>query len=82
MGPEVAQLGVVAVRARLRGDDSTTWKGFSSPVIHHTVQTFEARLDSADRGEGRTLFDQIVDIIRGHGPGGDESEGGIRLELL
>src|ERR1044072_1866947 len=42
----------------------------------------EARLDSADRGEGRTLLDQIVDIIRGHGPGGDESEGGIRLELL
>lgn len=41
----------------------------------------EARLDEARRGEGPTLFDGIVDIIRDHGPGGRESADGILLEL-
>lgn len=40
-----------------------------------------ARIDSARRGEGPTLYDQIVGIIRDHGPGGDESEAGVLLEL-
>ncbi|WP_369373967.1 barstar family protein [Promicromonospora sp. Populi] len=42
---------------------------------------FEARLDDAQRGEGPTLFDEIVDIIRDHGPGGQQSADGIVLEL-
>ncbi|MEV0890611.1 barstar family protein [Promicromonospora sp. NPDC050262] len=40
-----------------------------------------ARLDEARRGEGPTLFDEIVAIIREHGPGGRESADGILLEL-
>ncbi len=40
-----------------------------------------ARLDEARRGEGPTLFDEIVAIIRDHGPGGRESADGILLEL-
>jgi hypothetical protein len=32
-------------------------------------------------GEGPTLFDEIVDVIRDHGPGGTESEDGVLLEL-
>jgi len=40
-----------------------------------------ARIDAARRGEGPTLFDEIVDIIRAHGPGGDEAEDGVVLEL-
>ncbi|QYN19835.1 barnase inhibitor [Amycolatopsis sp. DSM 110486] len=40
-----------------------------------------ARIAAAQRGEGPTLFDAIVDIIRIHGPGGRESEDGILLEL-
>ncbi|MFD2024425.1 barstar family protein [Promicromonospora aerolata] len=43
--------------------------------------TVEARLDEARRGEGPTLFDEIVAIIREHGPGGREAADGIRLEL-
>jgi hypothetical protein len=31
---------------------------------------------------GPTLFDEIVEIIREHGPGGRESEDGVVLELL
>jgi hypothetical protein len=42
----------------------------------------ETRIESARRGEGPTLFDEIIDIIRDHGPGGSASEDGILLELL
>jgi RNAse (barnase) inhibitor barstar len=42
----------------------------------------EIRIGGARRGEGPTLFNEIVDIIRDHGPGGEESEDGILLELL
>ncbi|MGO1051981.1 barstar family protein [Crossiella sp. CA198] len=41
-----------------------------------------ARISSARLGEGPTLFDEVIDIIRDHGPGGDESEDGVLLELL
>jgi hypothetical protein len=47
-----------------------------SPALHMT-----ARIDSARRGEGPTLFDEVVEIIRVHGPGGRESEDGVLLEL-
>lgn len=37
-----------------------------------------ARIASAERGEGPTLFDEIVEMIRRHAP---RSAGGIHLEL-
>ncbi|WP_336159791.1 barstar family protein [Amycolatopsis sp. VC5-11] len=43
--------------------------------------TIAARIAAAERRDGPTLFDEIVGIIRAHGPGGDESEDGIFLEL-
>ncbi|MEH0825904.1 hypothetical protein [Micromonospora sp. CPCC 205714] len=42
----------------------------------------EARIRNAEHGQGPTLFDMIVEIIRDHGPGGEESEDDVRLELL
>jgi len=36
----------------------------------------------ARNGEGETLFDIICGLIRNHGPGGDESEDGVILELV
>jgi len=42
---------------------------------------FEDRLLAARRGEGPTLFDKIVEVIRLHGPGGRESEDGIILDF-
>ena len=52
------------------------------PAVHSSNRAaFEARLDEARRGEGPTLFDEIVAIIRDHGPGGGESGDGIVLEL-
>jgi hypothetical protein len=41
----------------------------------------QADISAAQRGEGRTLFDTIVEIIRSHGPGGEESSDGVVLEL-
>ena len=43
--------------------------------------SLEARISSARRGKGPTLFDEIVEIIRDHGPGGNESEDRVLLEL-
>ncbi|MFS8098726.1 barnase inhibitor [Lentzea alba] len=41
----------------------------------------QARIDSARRAEGPTLFDEIVEIIQIHGPGGSESADNVILEL-
>ncbi|MEU3764924.1 barstar family protein [Amycolatopsis keratiniphila] len=42
----------------------------------------QVRLLRAEREEGATLFDEIVEIIRDHGPDPDRPQDGIRLELL
>ena len=42
----------------------------------------QAEIVNAERAEGPTLFDEIVEIIRDHGPGGNGTGGSIRLELL
>lgn len=41
-----------------------------------------ADLEACRRGEGSTLFDVLVDIIRAHGEGGDEQEDGVELDLV
>ena len=42
----------------------------------------QARITNAQQGEGPTLFDEIVEIVRDHGAGGEEAEDGIALELV
>jgi RNAse (barnase) inhibitor barstar len=39
-------------------------------------------LEAARRGEGQTLFEILIEIIRRHGEGGAEHEDGVELELL
>lgn len=41
----------------------------------------EAALAAARRGEGETVFDVLLDILRCHGPGGDEEDDGVELDL-
>ena len=41
-----------------------------------------ADLAMAHGGQGETLFESIVRIIRTHGPGGEEANDGVELELL
>jgi hypothetical protein len=45
------------------------------------VGPVRADLESAQRGESQTLFDILVEIIRTHGPGGEEADDGVDLEL-
>ena len=45
------------------------------------VAAVQADLEAARRGEGETLFDILVDVIRVHGAGGDEADDGVELEL-
>jgi RNAse (barnase) inhibitor barstar len=38
-------------------------------------------LEHAKASTGPTVFDWLIEIIQGHGPGGDESEDAVELEL-
>jgi RNAse (barnase) inhibitor barstar len=38
-------------------------------------------IEAAQRGQGPTLLDIILEIIRIHGPGGPQEEDGVELEL-
>ena len=44
-------------------------------------QRVAGELNAARRGEGPTVFDWLVEIIRDHGPGGEQSDDGVTLEL-
>lgn len=54
------------------------------PSNRSTVQAeiVKAEIVKAKRAEGPTLFDEVVGIIRDHGPDGDRTGDGIHLELL
>jgi RNAse (barnase) inhibitor barstar len=45
------------------------------------VEHFKEQLERARRGEGPTLVDMVITIIKIHGPGGNEHEDGVELEL-
>ncbi|MBC2651499.1 barstar family protein [Novosphingobium flavum] len=45
------------------------------------VAALTADLERAERGEGLTVFDWLVDIIRDHGPGGTEARDNVHLIL-
>ena len=43
------------------------------------ISLVRQRIEMARRREGPTLFDEIIEIIRIHGPGGEEDEDGVLL---
>lgn len=45
------------------------------------VEDVKKDMEAARRGEGLTVAEIIVQIIRRHGPGGREEEDGVELEL-
>ncbi|MCF0096477.1 barstar family protein [Micromonospora sp. MH99] len=72
-----------ASRAALGQDATVRWLEQILRTCHPSNRAdVEARLRGARRGQGQTLFDMIVEIIRDHGPRGEDSENGIILELL
>jgi hypothetical protein len=69
-------------RTRLGYDATVKWLEEVLLTCHPTNRPHvQDRLIAARRDEGPTLFDQIVDIIRYHGPGGPESADGVLLDL-
>jgi hypothetical protein len=46
-----------------------------------SVPSVQANLAAARHGQGQTLFDTIISIIRAHGPGGIEAEDNVHLIL-
>jgi len=69
-------------RAGLGHPATARWLEAMATTCHPAnVSSVEARIAAARRCEGPTLFDEIVEIIRDHGPGGSEAEDGVDLEL-
>jgi hypothetical protein len=66
------------------GYEATIQRLEQLPLTCHPSNRAEirVRISSARLGVGPTLFDEIVEIICGHGAGGYESEDGIVLELV
>jgi len=70
-------------RAALGYQETIRWLEVLLRTCHPAQRSIiQARISRARRGEGPTLFDEIIGIIRIHGPGGRESEDGVRLELV
>jgi RNAse (barnase) inhibitor barstar len=69
-------------RATLGHAETARWLETNKLRCHpENVPRVEEKLARARRGEGETLFDILVDIIRTHGPGGDEHEDAVDLVL-
>jgi hypothetical protein len=69
-------------RAALGFPETVRWLEQKIRRCHPSnVPSAEADLRAVREGQGQTLFDIVVEIIRAHGPGGDEAEDGIVLEL-
>ncbi|MCG5461584.1 barstar family protein [Micromonospora sp. MED01] len=70
-------------RIALGHDATVRWLEQTLLTCHPSHRAgIKARLNDAQRRQGQTLFDILVEIIHEHGPGGSESEDGIILELL
>jgi hypothetical protein len=71
-----------ASRRALGWDATVEWLEKNLLTCHPSNRPrVEAELAAARRGEGTPLFDWIVEIVRIHGPGGDEADDNVRLDL-
>jgi hypothetical protein len=69
-------------RAALGHDATIRWLERILLTCHSSHrETIRARILDAQQGAGPTLFDEIVEIIREHGAGGEECDDGVVLEL-
>lgn len=67
---------------RLGYQETVSWlEGIRKTAHPSNWPSIDSRLEGARRGEGQTMFDMLVEIIRDHGPGGTEAEDGVLLEL-
>jgi hypothetical protein len=74
--------GSAVSRERLGCGETIKWLEERAQNCHPTnVPIMKQRLAEARQGKGQTLFDMLVEIIRDHGPGGEEAEDQVDLRL-
>jgi hypothetical protein len=70
-------------RIALGYDAKASWLQQTLTTCHESNRDSMCRqLADAKRGEGPTLFDDLVELIRRHGRGGAEPDSAVDLELL
>lgn len=71
-----------ASRRALGWEATVKWLEQKLLTCHASSRTsVEQELAAARLQEGNTLFDWIVEVVRVHGPGGNEADDNVRLEL-
>jgi hypothetical protein len=74
---------VARSRERLGPEETLRWlQGKLARCQPEDAEALRADIASAERGEGDTLFAILVEIVRGHGPEGEEAGDGVLLELI
>ena len=69
-------------RERLGHAETAKWFEEHLETCHPAnIPHLQQRLAEARQGQGETLFDVIIEIIRHHGVGGREAEDGVELFL-
>ena len=69
-------------RETLGYPETVRWLKLKIQRCHpQSVAHVEQEIEAARRGEGMTVADILLHIVRKHGPGGAESEDGVDLEL-
>ena len=63
--------------AEMPGNSIVAWQNCHSS----NVPSIEQKLKDAMAGNGPTVFDWLVEIIRDHDPGGTQAHDGIDFEL-
>jgi hypothetical protein len=68
---------------RSRGGDLPPLAQYNRSALSHPSNRGRVKpnYDAARSATGATVFDWLVEIIRDHGPGGDEAEDGVQLVL-
>jgi RNAse (barnase) inhibitor barstar len=62
--------------------ETVRWYASRLRTCHASNRDAMARgLEAARRGEGETVFDWLIRMLRDHGPGGSEAEDGVILRL-
>ena len=70
-------------RAALGYDSKALWLEQALTGCHESNRdSIRQRLSAAERNEGPTLFDDLVALIRRHGPDGPEFDSAVDLVLL
>jgi len=74
--------GAERSRRALGHEETARWleRGMSESSADHVAES-RRRLLEAQQGQGETLFDTLVEIIRAHGANGPEAGDGVELEL-